>query len=1508
MEPCTRNLAAVPIHSILLLQEMQTFDWSELRPHNGTQHAAFEELCCQLASREAVPAGSVFHRLGTPDGGVEGYHQFPNGDEWGFQAKFIQILGDSQLGQMDRSVKRALQTHPKLTRLTICVPINLADPRGLDISATDRWNKRVVKWKRWAADLGRDVIFDKWGDHEIGYRLTNAEHRGRLYFWFNKELLSKDWFEQRAKEAIADAGPRYTPELHIGLPISDFFEALGRTQRFSSVFRKLQGSVLRAAQQLRKAAVPETANVAKAELLSTTQAFVEQLVATEFEQPVAIAKDHLTRMAETLLEQCWQLRRSLEVNKQPLPEGYTKNPFATAQHDLHNLSRAINQLQIRLDGSELAVANARCLLVTGQAGTGKTHLLADVNMRRIGRGLPSVLFLGEKFTDRPPLTQIVELLRFSGTPEELLGALNAAAEAAGGHTTILIDALNEGAGRELWRKHLAGLLTAVHAYPRLCVALSVRSTYESVVVPPQVKDKAITVAHSGFGEHIFEAITRFFSNYSIKLAGAPLATSEFSNPLFLKLFCEGLKRNRISEVPVGHEGVTRIFSFLLDAVETSLKQGPAHKERPSTHLIRPFLEKLAAAMAETTETWIDVPRAETLSAACAPSMEGSDALLYQLIREGILAKEMIYTKNTDPVEVIRFAYERVGDHALAHSILADKNALQVREMFASNGKIGERLRGPMRYSLQGFLEAAMIQVSEKLPFELFSSLDWIKGYDQTIIEEAFLHSCVWRRSEAFTEETWKHLTTLEWTTNEQLLNVLLVIATRRGHAYNAEYLHRCLLSLPLAERDRIWTIVLNRSYESGTTTELLTYWSRSYLDSQLLDDESARLLALTLTWFCTSTNRVLRDRATKSLVCVLVARPEIALNLLLDFRTCNDPFVLERLYAAIYGAAMLLEDCNLLKTWASYIRAEITKKTFPVSILTRDYARGIVERARTIAVAMSEEDLAAVRPPYGSRWPKHIPSAESYVYKAQFRSEMSDADRVEAGIYDQGSDDIMEKYYGAHVLRVDMFSNVRLSKPIPMHPVSRLQAFEDRLTDGVKDAYTSAKLALEQVQYLKLPSILKTPPTGEQTAQEVRVEGLIKELTNQVCSLLPSDERREARNFVIPYLLGKVDWTNGEKMEKERLRAWVTSRTLHFGWTKEKFGDHDGHYLRMLNYRHNERSIGLIAHKYRWIAYTEFLALTADNYHFLNPWSHSACSYTGPWQIGTRDVDPSFIHCGKPQVNEEELELDTDPFSPYDMDDDWLQNTSDLPGVKGIVLTGNADWVTLDCSPEWSDPLRPEEELGSRSDYRVLRYWIHGYFVRTEHVDSVCSFLDTARFSTLRMPVGGDLRDIFFGELYWSPAWKHLLDPDSGWGYEDWSKSSKPALPHPVLATRWSYFTPEGDNSFDGSTSVAVPAPWFAAEANLRWSGRQGEWLDAKGILVVKDPTLVGGGRPRLEVRRSFLESFLIERGLDLIWTFQGEKTIMDNAQYPYTEFDGCYRYVVGGDIKGNYRITKPSA
>ena len=166
-------------------------DLKDIRPLNGTQHESFEELCCQLASFEGVPASSVFRRKrgAGGDAGVECYWLLPNGDEVAWQTKYLFSLGEGEWKQLDQSVETALVKHPRLVSYTVSLPIDRAEARkeratkarGRSVkerSAMDRWDEHVAKWTTWAVKRKRRVEFRYWGQHEILERLSRPQPEG----------------------------------------------------------------------------------------------------------------------------------------------------------------------------------------------------------------------------------------------------------------------------------------------------------------------------------------------------------------------------------------------------------------------------------------------------------------------------------------------------------------------------------------------------------------------------------------------------------------------------------------------------------------------------------------------------------------------------------------------------------------------------------------------------------------------------------------------------------------------------------------------------------------------------------------------------------------------------------------------------------------------------------------------------------------------------------------------------------------------------------------------------------------------------------------------------------------------------------------------------------------------------------------------------------------------------------------------------------------------------------
>ena len=579
------------------------FDWKAIHPLHGSQDSAFEELCAQLARAETSD-GAKFHRKGSPDAGVECFCVLPDGDEWGWQAKYFDALGPSQWSQLDKSVVNALEKHPALVRYYVCISMDRPDARiSGQKSAMERWDEHVQKWNGWAQDKGRNIEFLWWGSSELIDLLSKQAECGRLLFWFGEVEFNQSWFGDRLGESVTAAGPRYTPEVNVELEITQHLAAFARTEETLDRLRAL-------APQLRKefqAIAPVASRDGPLEcvdLLELPQlggAILEKFSALGF-SPIdkipfgAIAGeiDQAQSIAVEVIEGLRQLEGDYDTQKNPGAQAltYRSNPYRDWLHRIYRLQSGLSETGKRLSEADNLV-NSRLLTIKGDAGTGKTHLLCDFACERVKAGAPVVLLLGQWFSESgEPWTQLLQQLGLQGkSPEQFIGALEAAAQARNSRALVMIDALNEGQGREIWKSHLASFLARFERSPWIGVALSVRSSYEEAVLPAEVKDRSVVLTHQGFSGREYDAVQTYFSFYGLEFPSTPILQPDFGNPLFLKTLCEGLYRGGQRRVPRGFYGITAAFDLYLNAINKKLATQLDYN--PNDYLVRQGLERIA---------------------------------------------------------------------------------------------------------------------------------------------------------------------------------------------------------------------------------------------------------------------------------------------------------------------------------------------------------------------------------------------------------------------------------------------------------------------------------------------------------------------------------------------------------------------------------------------------------------------------------------------------------------------------------------------------------------------------------------------------------------------------------------------------------------------------------------------------------------------------------------------------------------------------------------------------
>ncbi len=1509
-------------------------DWSSIRPLNGSKHGAFEELCTQLA-RAARPAASRFQRKGTPDAGVEAYAVLQDTTEWAWQSKYFQTMGDSQWAQLDKSVKAALDGHPGLTRYIVCVPLDLPDGRlGRGKSAKQRWEDRVAIWTKWASKKGMAVEFVWQGSHELLAQLAKPDHAGLASFFFGTRHLDDGWFHDRLAEAHGAAGPRYTPELNIRLALDEQFHAFGRLPEFFDRIRST-ASEIRERVRSHVFSVAKEPDATLAALIVSAQSSCNQAL-DEFRflsddptlpNPLAALHASLRAAVSATHKVLVELRRQREQAKAGQPEA-SKDSFPRQEDDagLYGLRQLQAKLEdaLNLVNDFIEIVDARLLILTGEAGTGKTHLLCDLANQRLQTGLPTVVLMGQRFLDvSDPWTQALHQLDIAGwSVREFVAALEVIARRAGRRVLFIVDAINEGAGMRLWPTHLSPFLERMAASPWIGVVLSVRSTCADDLLPDAVLARAVCLEHHGFEEVEFDATRTFFEHYGIDLPSTPLLALEFRNPLYLKTLCQGLQAAGQSRLPRGFHGVVGAFDLYLSGVNAKLARELDFDVRKN--LVAKALNGLAQRMIETRQTWLSYPLAEAIVAAVLPGRDYSRALMPRLVAEGLLIEERLWRQpGTDGDTVVMIAYDRLSDY-LCVSVLLEGTleSSTLEAAFRTGGQLDlEALR--TIWTRPGFHEALHTLIAERTGKELLELVPDLAEHHYTVA--AFLNSIVWRKPTAVTTQAMQILSRLKKARASSVIETLITLATIPDHPLNAKFLDLELRKTGMADRDAWWSTGLHGLWDDRSAVDRLVQWSSRLWPHSQLDDEAAELTATTLAWLLTSSNRYLRDHACKSLVRVMTWRPVLVGKLIHRFANLDDAYVAERVLAAAYGAVMRTSDAEGVKAVANATHQAVFAGGRPrPHILLREYARGIIKRAVHLLAPGDAPVWQGSDPPYASDWPA-IPDEAAIdaivppwsSAKAQQRS------------WGQGRirSSVMDDDFGRYIIGTNSWStnwlSVRLSESPWMSLECRIENAVSELSDEERSVWNLFEETQRQTSlsrfYMRLSSPERAADSEEKDTEPAlsSADEPLLQLRDLLLEKLDPD-RREAFSTLMNEIIAGTGMRSAPLFDLKLVQRYVLSRVFELGWTPERFEQFDG---SVRSSGRGEGKAERMGKKYQWIAYHEMLAFMADHYQYAGGVSTKDVGtvYQGSWQDSFRDIDPSNVMQALADSNVNPLGT-TAFWVPAGVTDwstgaspqAWAQITDDIP-VPGHLLfctdvPSHSDWVNLYADLKWTMP-RPAYEASYKDGRREIWMNIEGALVRRSDVTRLSSKAFARRIAQSNMH-SSDNYTIYLGEVGWSEAASHFMDPY--YGHLGWARDAQQEGVRAISASQGYMRERGGYDCSVGSESIKlrIPSAEMLQLLGADWSGIAATYVDrvGTGTVLAFDPSVNVRGPSAFLVRRERLLELMRDHELVVCWRVYGEK--LDAAGAPdyrpkaRRSFYGLF-FWSGAEVQGQYNFNK---
>ncbi|MGG5787505.1 AVAST type 2 anti-phage system protein Avs2 [Bacillus pretiosus] len=1536
---------------------MLDVDFLKIRNHDGSQDNGFEELICQLAHLSRPKNADYFVRKegAGGDAGVECYWKLLDGTEHAWQAKFFtESIKDNQWVQISKSVETALEKHPKITKYYVCLPRDWTDSRKTGVngkvvnSAWDKWLEHVEKWRALAEVKGMNVEFTYWCKHEISQMLQtdSPEYAGRALYWFNEPVIHHRLLTKIAEKSRESLGERFTSEFHLDLPIAKQLNGLGLTPQWNerlfeqkSNISNLAGSVLKFIERNKLVEVKNCWKELQQSILFLNEKFGDCIIKNKF---LENSKYLYTLCLDTIekLGECRRILHNTNESDDKTEYPQNKSDFSVGISHLSKLNNQLESFRSFLKSKALEAAVSKAAILLGEAGIGKSHLLCDIALKRIDASLPTLFLLGQHYSGGNPLNLILDSLDLKGSSyQQVLGALDSAGEAKKTRTLIIIDAINEGHYRDEWFENISAFLSEISKYQNIAVLLSCRTTYKDYILPDIPEAHLTQLVHVGFKGYEHRAAAKYLSKQGISKPSTPITSPEFSNPLFLKTCCKSLKINGLTSFPKGMNGQSQLFDFYLASATKIINRKKRY--RPGEEIVRDALNEFVKFIFPDYLPGLPITKARKIIDKFDPMLHMGDSLTNLLIDEGVLSLDVEPSTKGTPrgTEVIRFTYERFSDYFIAQHILSHYVSKDnIEAVFSEEGLIGSMLKDGSVYQLGGIIEALGICFPEQFGHELiefipkeFSNYNWM-------LERTFINGILWRSPNSFTEESvnlLNQITSNRIGFHNEALDILLALSTEPNHPWNADFLDRNLARMSLPERDAFWStnIALNDQEEDEGQAEsiirTLIEWSLS-VDVRDVELERIRLTSIALIWMTTTSNRKVRNEATKSLARIFSEFPTLISNLIRKYKDCNDLYLVERLYAASYGAVCNINDVTVIKDVAELIYEIVFQdgKPYP-HILLRDYARGIIELAYAKGILSSDITPDKFRPPYISEWPVENPTKEEIEQLIEDKSSTSIKNSVlgfpgDFGNYTMGcvrnwSPTILSEQRPESTLEVHR----KFANSLPHELKEKYNFYLDKKIEGNNESKFNLKYFLqileesgvniwtdENDQVLDSDEELKKIGSLFNKYQEMDMDW--NELKEQI-EAVQDESDREYFKWIID--LGFHD--SPARFNKEHAQRWVCKRAYELGWKSELFEDFERMYIN--HYGRNQSNIERIGKKYQWIAFHEFLARMSDNVHWIGRGYSDVddSKFLGPWQIDKRDIDPTVWQRKDKDCISDGQETTAwwqpykFPFTNGQLEDikAWLWNRTLVPEFNELLKRTNPqddiEWLVLRGFTKWDKkPMEDKDVIPAQDGW----FRINSCIVKKEDIkklrDSVTgkNLCDPGILS----PVSTG-QQVFLKEYPWHPSCEELVD----WREAAEDYTGLVSVKHLIPVCEYEWENEDTDNSKEGLHSFYMPSKQIIHSLELaNRQGQSGSWIDNATELAFIDPSVKEAGPSYALIRAELIESWLHENDLQLVWLVGGEKQLFTGTAWNLVGrliFSGIYT-LNGNEVEGNmWFIEEPN-
>lgn len=713
---------------------------------------------------------------------------------------------------------------------------------------------------------------------------------------------TQEWFEDISRATIKDLGDKYDENINYPYPYMDILLA---TLRRDSSLQRVFNDKLR---ELRNRIYDfeKIYNSLPNNHIDHFKKYFADIVKS-------IGASHFSINDYNMIIKCLEalyndLSKDMDIiyEKEKSYSNYTYQEF----------SNILYELRSEIDSTWLKGIKYNTIIVNGKGGIGKSHLLADIVNKRLKAHEPTIFFLGKSFLDSSePLDQLMAKLDIKCKKTDFLKTLQNYHQ----RVVIVIDGINEGVGGSYWQNHLDSFINIIAKYKNIQFIVSYRSTDNDNWFDQYSKKEGHTLyEHRGF-EGSPAAIEFMFKSYSLPMPSFPLYGPEWSNPMFLTLYC---RSHELSKKSLLYQGKLDIVDSYITEINKNLSNKLDYNNKQN--LVDEALKALANILINRMKAFIPMDEAFKVIDSITKSFSIRKDFFNSLSEEGILH---IIT-SSDKKNYVTFGYDTIRDIYVAKDLVVNHQPKEWYKNDALYDKEYITYLAPLKENKEVF-EYAMPQHKQKFIKEFVKIYPWRNMHTES--GDKIIRGI------------------LESKDYIPIFELVATCASNGSKIINGDTLSTVLMPLSNVERDKVWTTVISDTLSKDFMQIATWGWGISKDAIKYFDHLTLRRISEVLVWCLATTNVRLRDVSTRALVNLLCKRLKVLAEILLNFKDVSDMYILDRLWAVAFGCCVNNCKKEEVQIIADLTNELIFKQSHVIDhILIRDYAKSIIQYAESI--------------------------------------------------------------------------------------------------------------------------------------------------------------------------------------------------------------------------------------------------------------------------------------------------------------------------------------------------------------------------------------------------------------------------------------------------------------------------------------------------------------------------------------------------------------------------------